>query len=128
MRWYLFAYFREQRGRVLLTVSGLSLALASVFLAYGIAAFVDATSSRALSYVIDRGALWIVPKEGVRYDRGKDAIVSAGQMSPLVAEAVKNADGASTITRVAVGVMEMNGRMVVLYATDANRGRSLLAS
>jgi hypothetical protein len=49
-------------------------------------------------------------------------------MSPSVADAVKKTDGASIITRVAVGITEMDGRTVVLYATDANDGTSLLVS
>ena len=128
MGWYLRAYFREQRTRVLLTVSGLSLALASVFVAYGVAAWVDQTSSKALSFVIRGGSLWIIPAEGVRLEPTLGAIVSLGKLPSNVGGIVTAADRAAVVRRIAVGKVRINDMPAVLYATDAQLGSSILVS
>ncbi len=128
MLWYFVSYFRAQRVRTFLTVSGLSLALAAVFIAYGVTGWVDATSSKALSFVIDRASLWVVSAEGIHLDRKLDAIISAGKLSHGVADSIRNTDPTAVLQQVAVGVVRMNGTIVVLYATDDSNGTSLLAS
>src|SRR5438270_2207181 len=116
MNWYLLAYFRRYRLRSALTVLGLSMALCSVFIAYAIAAWVDSASSRALTFVIRDGALWVVPKEGVRLDRKLQAIMSPGHLDVEAIRVALATEPTAIVRRMAVGRATLNGVPVVLYA------------
>lgn len=128
MFWYLRRYFRGHRFRVILATAGISLSLASICLAYGLAAWTDNASTYALAYATDSASLWIVPKGGLYLNRQADAIFSRGRFTAAEAASVAATHGVDVIERFSIGLVPFNDTKAVLFAGDNISGETLVAS
>ena len=128
MFWYLHRYFRGHRSRVILAASGISLSLASVCLAYGLAAWTNNASTAALAYATDNASLWVVPKGGLYLNRQVGAIFSRGRFTPAEVASITATQKVKAVVRMAIGVVSIDKIKSVLYATDNASGRYLVAS
>jgi ABC-type antimicrobial peptide transport system permease subunit len=111
-----------------MTAVGVSMSLASVFFAYGLAAWVDARSSKALAYAIDDASLWLTPPGGLRLDRRFGAILPTGQIPTAIVNEVRGEPGVRKIRRVAVQAITLNGVPAILFATDGILSNTVTAS
>src|ERR1043165_8337084 len=78
---YILRYLARQRGRVFLTLAGISISISAIVFAYGIAGWVEFSSSRSLSQVVGDSTIWVVPGGGVKLDPQTGLIIPEGSLS-----------------------------------------------
>jgi hypothetical protein len=105
-------------GRTLMTLSGLSMSIAAIVFAYGIAGWVDVLSSRALTYLLSGASVWVVPAESVAIDRETGLIVAKGVLSERTIRTLSSVDPTVRLKRVEAAAVVFSGVKAVAYGDE----------
>lgn len=124
---YLLRYLARCWVRALLTLAGISIAIAAIVFAYGVAGWVDLWSSRSLSHVLGDATIWVVPARGVTVDPGSGLIVPQGHLAEAAVQALKDASDGHRLYEVLGAPVLFAGERAVLYG-DARESDSLGAT